>query len=306
MVADFDAVFGTRRGSPEAQAQRDAAEEEVRARALKTFIWTLALTEERYDVATALADTWIGYVQDREVGMGSRYVQGKTVPAPSYEQLVETLVTQIREAGADATLAAVAEGDPADTPGLTAPAIEALGRYFASPAADTKAAQDLGIASIEAFHTCSPRRLTPLEHYEQLRPLCEGLGVYLGSNLEEAQIGFLRADIFVATAKALSFAPTDALRGPLRSWIEAVAAREREGVLEPATREILRALIRVRATDVGFDEAFAPLRDSDRARERRPKAYTPLMSTITAKLRQPTGGASAQKPQSGGEATGNA
>jgi hypothetical protein len=175
------------------------------------------------------------------------------VLTPPSKQNLEQMVEELR-AGAGLRgpreLASIAvAGDPRGWPGLTAPAIAALSAYFARPIEP----DHRDIPSTEAPFVFEQCLAQPHEeaYYQRLQPLCVGLAVMLARQPAASRV-CLRA------ARILREAPTAALVGPLRSWIDVFAQRI-EGDLSASERTVLLGICEDRASDGELADVVAEL-----------------------------------------------
>jgi hypothetical protein len=254
-VGGFNAVLGARRGSAGAQAARDTGERQARERALQQFALDVEAKSGSANTASLLAALY----------KGAETYQGDA----AREQMIEELDWQVTSANLREVATIMAVGDPQLCPGLTAPAVEALGRFYARPAAEQellaqRAYQSdsstvpagVGVTRGQAEAVVVTALLGPRElaHYERLRPLCEGLGAYLAR-----QPSIAGESLCIQAARALRSAPTAALAGPLASWVKAFARRIDEEKLSGMERNILQNIIADQMLDSALAPAFGPI-----------------------------------------------
>ena len=126
-------------------------------------------------------------------------------------------------------------GDPAGSPGLTTPALEALRRYFAEGGPENAEAESRQVERII-------KRLFEAEHapayYERLAPLITSLAPLIARPvLARAQQMSYRVLV------ALTNAPAVAVAGPLRCWVDALSERYDEGHLAGLETDMLEELL---------------------------------------------------------------
>jgi hypothetical protein len=187
--------MGAKRGSLAAQAQRDAIEQ--------------------------LASTYIldEYARVIEDSCGSRWCaraltaiyEGKKTAA----QALARLPSRIQKRGTYELELVCALGDPQGYPGFIDPLVKAYGTYFAaSGGRGDKRGRDQAIGAVLAagryFDDASSVTL-----YEKMKPLCEGLGVFLSQ-----QHGDAGRECRMNAISMLCNAPVEAVAGPLASWID--------------------------------------------------------------------------------------
>lgn len=146
-------------------------------------------------------------------------------------------------------LAAIADlGDPLFWPGLTAPAVEALGRHFTVRAGaavvSSHAFADLDIV----LNSCLTFHLRDRARLERLRPLCEGIGLLLARYLpptdRDGGVGY-------KAALVLQDVLEESLTGPLASWVSAYEQRAKAKTLSDAEAGALIVMLTVQTRDTG-------------------------------------------------------
>jgi hypothetical protein len=246
----FAAVFGTRRGSVAAQAQRDDAEREHR---------------------NTLLDEWCERIAPSSkcpVLLAAAYKDGAHVEgADGYAQLIEELLVCVEAEYAHDLAVIASAGDIAQCAGLTQPAITALAAYFTQAAvSDELNFKDMAnVDVVRVFDVCFPvsgstHRNT---YYRRLQPLCEAIGAFIAAqpsaNPVLSESGILSARACTRVAQTFMRAPTPTLNGPLRSWILAFAARLGAGHVSAAEKEVLQQAVARRGRNRRFANAFAPI-----------------------------------------------
>jgi hypothetical protein len=255
MAGRFTTALGARQGSPAAQTQRDR--EEVLARARLE-----AELEAGRDAAREAARAAFR----KEVGCDlvlDTLVSGYENPAHTTQACHGLL------GGHDTTsldmARACALGDPDGWPGLTAPAVDALGSFLAG----TVAGNTTDVVYLCAEYTMqacftSGRSYSPAagisadsEYCRRLAPICDGLASII--SWWPAGLPLNGRDLILDTADVLRIAPAEAIAGPLQSWVEALAARVRANELTVSELTVLRNIQGERGQDAVFVDAFAPL-----------------------------------------------
>jgi hypothetical protein len=173
-------------------------------------------------------------------------------------------------------------GDPEGWPGLTAPAVTALGSYYTSHIHDSEqlSRQVSGVL----FDLCflrNPERDSFFKgsehdeaHYLRLQPLCASLAEFVRNQPQLPGTAFL-----VNMAAAMELAPVAALAGPLHSWVLAFAERYDVGTLPDDVWGPLNSLIHEHKDNAQFASAFAPLI------ERRRQRYQAILADATAAVK---------------------
>ena len=236
---DFDTVFGGLRGSSAAQAERDRKEQDALAVAFNAF---------NARVKAASGSAFVAKI------LTTAYLQGRHVPGSAgYELLQGALSAQLHGGTAIVELAVIADiGDPKTLPSLTAAVPWVMGQYFAAPPRGQIAfLTDHAHAVIDV---CFPGGEGGA-HYERLRPLCEGLGVFLDAQMREKR----ERGLFMRAAMVLRDAPMGALAEPLRSWVDAFVARIDRKELSARERSELYFIVSTRTHETGFGWALAEL-----------------------------------------------
>jgi hypothetical protein len=228
----FAALLGTRRGSPSAQAQRDAAER----------VGTQELLEAELDDFLAAvgretnASPIVRGASAAELLVRSYRAQDPraTVVAALLSWMRANATFSRMEAFRELTFV-VDRGDPPHAPGLTEPALGTLCDYFREGATeDPYPTAQYGQVTIKWLFG---NRRRP-ETYLRLAPLCEALAPLI-SNPSDEGISSLGQTV----AEALQAAPGAALVGPLRPWIDAYVLRiDSKRITPPEVRELRTVL----------------------------------------------------------------
>jgi hypothetical protein len=196
--------------------------------------------------------------------MTSAYHEGACEPgAAGYPELMETLVSMAsypHVVGDHHFLALAAGlGDPEGLPGLSAPAVLALERYYANALCGVRSRERAEFLLTECFSNPLgfPER-DDEAHYERLQKLCESFGTFLtrqsplaGDEVEEEEEGdeycelglYGEGGVCVLAARVLGYAPAATLSGPLTSWVAVFARRIDDGTLDENERELLQEVV---------------------------------------------------------------
>jgi hypothetical protein len=239
-------VFGTRRGSEEAQARRDLDERRGRA---------LALKDLRDEVEAA-----VGSCSTVELLARIYHTQDKPERRATLNEYLLKRLAPLQDgctAVADELIFIIGRSDPQGWSGLTAPAAPALGHYFADMLPFSQSDPGGGVVRDQAMwaaENCFGEASYTESHYLRLQPLIEGLGAFLArQNKEEGwQLGLVAVDV-------LDRAPTSMLTGPLASWVSAFAQRHDQGNLSDTECSRLQNLISSQSSDAARSEALAAL-----------------------------------------------
>jgi hypothetical protein len=274
----FDAVVGPRRGlGVAANAQREAVELcEHKARELRRQQRERERVLDFY--AKQVRETSGSSVLVR--ALAQAHADGACNPEDSgWEALVDDLWTRTKPNSALAELppavnelAAIAHyGDPAGCPGLSAPAVLVLARYYDvaskaafAPQASMYRQHDTCIAAGNAITLCFYWPRSP-EHYQRLQPLADSLGLLLARahTRESQRVCETAANVLMGSVS------TSAAAGPLRSWVNALAERcDANGFFSQPKRATLLAAVEARSRSSELAEAvFAPLLQSLQRRD---------------------------------------
>jgi hypothetical protein len=169
---------------------------------------------------------------------------------------IEGLLRTRRQDVLDTTelLAVAITGDPNFYPGLSAPAIEALGRFFAH----SHGTKSFGKMVALAIWECLPEsKATALDDYWRLQPILEGVAAFM-AHISDKKKG----DKFGVPTWAVlpvAEAPVAALAGPLRTWVDVVALALDNDNLTGSERSFLYQRIKADRNDPAFAHAFAPI-----------------------------------------------
>jgi hypothetical protein len=141
---------------------------------------------------------------------------------PEYEQLLEKLVMAANSWEFAALATVVAKGDPRYWPGLTAPAVEAFGSFFAAPPpAPASTHASIYEKASRAFDACWERGKDE-SYWLRLQPLVDGLGELLLRTRKDEGVVFC-----VRAATAIRTLPPTLLDGVFVSWVQAFTQRAR-------------------------------------------------------------------------------
>jgi hypothetical protein len=258
---NFDAVLGLRRGSVAAQKQRDHAEEVERLRRQK---------QEELERPQALQDFVSAIIRDTgkqtvAAVLSGVYTRGDYEDAEAYEQLVTWVTARVGGSSSEVALI-VAHGDPRGWPGLTAPVLDAIIRYFADVSWEDIRGNDISAYHVmnECFIRQTRNRAPYLAaYYTRLAPLCQGLAHLIAQQPPDQDLGrgtgmFVGNVAFLAV-EAIFQAPAQAIAGPLRCWVQALAQRFDNGNCSDAEMGMLRDVYTKYMGDAAFDAAFAPI-----------------------------------------------
>ena len=237
---DFDTIFGGRRGSATAQARRDADERDHTIQGFIDKAYALGFSGER----AQLIHTMLRAYTETEEGKRS---------ATDRDLLVEDLVDacylgHIRE------LAIIADlEDPVGWPGLTAPAVEAIGSYFAALASEADYLSATSwpepLNDIDCvLNTCFTFQLRDQARLQRLRPLCEGMGQLLTRLVApaggEAGVGY-------KALLVLQDVSEESMTGPLASWVTAFEKRLKAQALSDSEVGALHVILAVQVKNTG-------------------------------------------------------
>jgi hypothetical protein len=282
---NFEAVLGSNRGSVSAQARRDADEFSDRQRQCAD-----AFERQRADAFEVFALAVVSACSSRVAVdvLGAAYGE-EGYQSQGQEDLQESLLAQAQVKDTRELAVIAAQPDPVGWPGLTAPAVVALGRYYATRINDHEdlSRQFSGVL----FQFCFTGEDHDEAHYQRLQPLCQSLAEFVSQYPQIAGKTFLEN-----MARTFRFAPVAALSGALRSWIDVFARFYDVGELDNSLWTLINAAIADREKDVEFKDAFAPL--IERSRDRvskfvvvssdgyRLQPPTPMVSTWRRTLRR--------------------
>jgi hypothetical protein len=228
----FDAVLGARRGSMQAQAQRDAEEAYERERTLARW---MSEVSQGGACTQALAE----------------FYDSKTGTSASYSQLFATLTNEVHVRDVKELVEIVKHGDPVGYTGLTAPAITFLAQFFQWPPPWLPDDGDSGAAyAIDHLFFGEYEHA----HYQRLLPICHGVAALIANKSAQAGQPMCRR-----AATCLRTAPVEALAGPLASWVKAFGQRIDNDRLSQAEREVLQSIISDQVLVGGIVPAFAAL-----------------------------------------------
>jgi hypothetical protein len=281
---NFNTVLGVHRGSAASQAQRDAREQYDRELSLQEF---QNQVRERTH-----SNRWIAVLARAQQSLADG---GLTKALWEGEELVEKLIANMSYEGAGfdegslqlARMAAL--GDPWGWEGLTVPVVTAMSSYFQDAAAfadvnelgdvvATSTPQQTGCA-YQVLQQCFSQR-EDISYYQRLQPLCEAFGAFMASfggkvttklTLEEKishNNDAAEEGIGLLAIKVLAAAPTAALTGPLRSWVEAFEIRCDSNDLSDIERSELQEMIKevvLGTTSPLLDPKNLPPVDEERA-----------------------------------------
>jgi hypothetical protein len=256
-VDGFAAVLGTRRGSPTAQAQRDAEERRVLEAALSEFATNVgAHFPTAFGVVDALAEAY-------------RKQEPPTVTAERiFERMKHQFIWDIEE-----LVTAARVGDPENAPGLVAPVQLILNQWFRRENADPDFHPQL--RRTEHAKLVIDRLFGPEDEDEDGMPIYRerasefyltwgDLVADLGAVIAKRESGGSAQGLGFAAIRAMRMAPGGVLAGSMRSWVRAFSRLIAAGDLtgrEKMELEFLLACYTVRSEG---GRALAPLRKSVR------------------------------------------
>jgi hypothetical protein len=149
---------------------------------------------------------------------------------------------------------------------LTAPAIEALGRYFTGKTSK-QLEGNKRIEAVMVMNICFTApvecgKVKPRSHYRRLQPLCQGLGALIARQGDLAGL-----QVRTRAWQILLSAPPATLTGPLHSWMQAFAAHAEADNISVAQRQTLQEALTARADEPGFIAAFSEIVENLQALE---------------------------------------
>jgi hypothetical protein len=255
----FDSVVGARRGSPAAQAARDADEQAVlvaraaaeeRERVRREAEELAVFASARSDFAAAVGGASGERLMVETLTIA--YDEGEYEDKVLYGQLVDALVEDVTWSASELT-AIAAVGDPVSMPGLTAPAVSALNRYFSDITwAEGSKAENISyhvMMILEAYAQDS-------DVYERLLPLCQGFAAVLAQT-QEPEEDFLTLGLQMVGI--IEKASPEALAGPLRCWLEVLAQRLKDDKSGVGERNVLKRIADATTVDPTFASVFADI-----------------------------------------------
>jgi hypothetical protein len=154
-------------------------------------------------------------------------------------------------------------GDPEGCLGFSAPAVEALARFFKQPSRSPLLIDIAGLTTTSCFAEAFGVENRCVDKPEdarclRLQPLLEALAALMSRRARQGK----RWGNPVWATLPVSTVSTATLLGPMRSWVKAVAAYI-PIIVDPyehsTTRAVLETVIKERGHERGFKEAFAPI-----------------------------------------------
>lgn len=154
----------------------------------------------------------------------------------------------------------VAHGDPAYWPGLTAPAVDALGSLLSSVSKDPDRISFRRYRytgrTIDALNNFKKKDELSLQQCERLTPVFGGLAAVLKSLPQNDGVIVHRK-----IAELFSSAPAQALEEPLQSLVRAYVQRIEDGVLTPDEDAVLQQIKAKQVSRGQITEGFRPISD---------------------------------------------
>jgi hypothetical protein len=210
-VRDFEAVFGTRRGAPAAQAARDAAEHNLEVSALDGELNDFIVgVSARGDNPSGLAELLVSaYRRDSATKVTVAVILAwlkRDAPLSAHPPVLLEMV------------AALDVGDPDLIPGLTYPVLVAFCELLANDPHDP----DPGTTKKYAEQVINGlfRKPRSDSFYQRLSPVCATIAGLIADPREEGS-----AALGLAAIRALEVAPEDALTDAFALWINAFVNR---------------------------------------------------------------------------------